>query len=189
MSGQHNLKSLIIEWLIWMALIVSFYLQIDSFSQPIAEYRFGADGWPRTVLICLALGATAQLIFSYRAYIDEREKPINNDALMTESEEATEQDSQKNHVDNTDTAETEKQINIWQQIGIFVTPLLYLWCMQRMGFFFITPFFIMVYLLILEVRSIKALLGVTATVYGFVLIVFVRFFYVALPVWHMADFL
>ena len=51
-----------------------------------------------------------------------------------------------------------------------------------MGTYFITLFFILGLLLLLKVRSIKALLGVTAITYLLLLVVFTRFFYVALPV-------
>ena len=40
----------------------------------------------------------------------------------------------------------------------------------------------------MEVRKVRLLFGVTATVYGLVLLIFVRLFYVALPVGNWPVF-
>lgn len=60
--------------------------------------------------------------------------------------------------------------------------------MHRIGFFVATPLFIAAYLFVLEVRRIRPLVFVTLAVYGFVLLLFVRFFYVALPVGAWPSF-
>ena len=150
-------QKLIGEWLFWCVLVTLFWLQTDSFSEPIAEFQFGADGWPKMVLVGIFIGATGQMALGLYEAINTR----------TQSEKAE---------------ASKRQISRWQQLSIFVLPLLYLWFMHRIGFFVVTPFFIAAYLFVLEVRRMRPLLLVTAGVYGFVLLLFVRFFYVALPV-------
>ena len=54
--------------------------------------------------------------------------------------------------------------------------------MPSIGFYVATPVFILGLLLLLEVTSPAALLLVTTVVYSLVLLIFTRFFFVALPV-------
>ena len=75
-----------------------------------------------------------------------------------------------------------------QRLAVFALPFAYLFLTARFGFYVMTPVFILALMLLLEVRSWTALLAVTATVYGIVLLVFTRFFYVALPVGHVQPF-
>ena len=152
------------EWLIWVAFTALLWAQTDSFAEPIAEFKFGADGWPRVILASLAFGATAQLILN-----------MANTGSDQNSDRAA-------HIGS-----GFKPVNRLQQFGIFVLPFIYLWFMHRMGFFFVTPIFILAYLWILEVRRWTYLICVSLGVYAFVLFVFVRLFYVAMPVgsWPM----
>ena len=150
-------QKIIGEWLFWCALVTLFWLQTVSFAEPIAEFRFGADGWPKMVLLGIFIGATGQMAFGLYEAMRTHSQTKSDDAPA-------------------------RQIGRWQQISIFVLPLLYLWLMHRIGFFIVTPFFIAAYLWVLEVRRWRPLIFVSAGVFGFVLLLFVRFFYVALPV-------
>lgn len=152
-----TIYKLIGEWLFWCLVVALFWMQTGAFSETIAEYKFGADGWPKVVLLGLLAGATGQLAIGYFEYKN------NPDAI---AEDTT----------------PKRVISRQQQIAIFVIPLVYLWFMHRMGFFVVTPFFIAVYLRVLEVKNWRHLIGVSAAIYLFVMFVFVRLFYVALPV-------
>ena len=149
----------LIEWVIWIALAGLLWVQTGSFSEPIAEFKFGADGWPKVILASLAFGATAQLILNM---------------FNAKSGESADLVQRAGSAGN--------PINRWQQFGIFAMPFIYLWFMHRMGFFFVTPIFILAYLWILEVRRWTYLICVSLGVYAFVLFIFVRLFYVAMPV-------
>lgn len=142
-----------------MSLTILLWAQTGSFSEPIAEFKFGADGWPKVILASLAFGATAQLALN----------------IMTSTPDQTHNDKQATITGNGAT-------NRWQQFGIFALPFVYLWFMHRTGFFFATPIFILTYLWILEVRRWTYLIAVSLGVYVFILFVFVRLFYVAIPV-------
>ena len=60
--------------------------------------------------------------------------------------------------------------------------------MHRVGFFVASPLFIMAYLWVLEVRNWRHILGVTAIILALLFFVFVRLFYVAVPVGAWESF-
>ena len=92
------------------------------------------------------------------------------------------------HTKTDDKPSSEKHISRWQQLAIFGLPFLYLYIMHRIGFFVATPVFILAYLWVLEVRGWKPLLGVSVGVTLFIFVLFVRVFYVALPVGAWLSF-
>ncbi len=150
------------EWLMWMVLVLIALSQVNNFSQEIAAYKFDADGWPITIILALGTGATLQFLFQILSVRAGGTEP----AIQAPPEKKSE------------TSRETKLINI----AIFLLPFVYLFFAPRMGIYFITPIFIISLLLLLKVRSIKALLGITALTYLLLLLVFTRFFYVALPV-------
>ena len=52
-TNKSKILTYTIEWLIWVLFAGILYSQTEIFNQPIAEYKFGASGWPR--VICLAV--------------------------------------------------------------------------------------------------------------------------------------
>ncbi|HUF56698.1 MAG TPA: tripartite tricarboxylate transporter TctB family protein [Thermohalobaculum sp.] len=153
----------LVEWAIWLAVAFFFYAQTGRFDQEIATYRFGATGWPRTLAICVGLGATGQML--YRLFRDTTPSPVA---------EAIAED-----------------VSAWtwaQRLGILSLPIVWLWTIPYVGFYVSTPFFVLALLLILEVRSLRALIGVTFVVYALVLLIFTRFFYVGLPTGQLDGF-
>lgn len=154
---NNKTNKLLAEWVFWCILVAIFWAQTGAFSEVITEYKFGADGWPKMVLLGLLIGATGQLAIGYY-------------------------ELKQNHGQGDEHKAPARVISRKQQIAIFVVPLIYLWFMHRVGFFIATPIFIATYLRVLEVRNLRYLFGVTAAIYLFVLTIFVRFFYVALPV-------
>lgn len=154
------------EWLMWMLLVLIALSQVDNFSQEIAAYKFDADGWPITITLALGVGATLQFIFQlWHLRADDEE---------TDSIEGADTGAKVESKTSRETRLT--------NIAIFLLPFVYLYFAPRMGIYFITPIFIISLMLLLKVRSIKALLGITAITYLLLLVVFTRFFYVALPV-------
>lgn len=157
------------EWLFWSVLALILWMQTGAFSEEIAEYKFGADGWPKMVIGGIVIGATGQ-------------------ALLKLLDSRTAQDS-----DGEEAAMATPSMPIsWrkrgQQIAIFGMPLLYLWAMHRIGFFVASPLFIAAYLYVLEVRNWRHILGVTVIILALLFYVFVRLFYVAVPVGAWESF-
>ena len=162
-----------VEWLFWSVLALILWMQTGAFSEEIAEYKFGADGWPKMVIGGIVIGATGQALLK----------------LLDSGQ------SQDQRVDDAPSAEGQvpishqpiSQLSVsWrkrgQQIAIFGMPLLYLWAMHRIGFFVASPLFIAAYLYVLEVRNWRHILGVTTIILALLFYVFVRLFYVAVPV-------
>ncbi len=163
----------ILEWLFWSILVIALWAQTDKFDQRIIEFRFGADGWPKAVLLCLWIGATLQAMLECWR-VQKNAKKSNTSAIAINSA------SLKCIVSH-----------MWQWLrknwrnnilGIFIVPLLYVWLMRYMGYFIVTPLFLMLYLLVLGVRRWKHILAVSFSIYALLLLVFVRLFYIALPV-------
>ncbi len=157
----------VLEWLFWLLLAGTAYSLTGNFDTEIAEYKFGASGWPKVLCAALALGATAQLIYKLTRKAPEARE--------------TEETSQVSAPGLSLRAKL-------QRLGVFLAPFLYLYVMPEIGFYVATPLFILAVLLLLEVRSLKALVCVTLAVYGLVLLIFTRFFYVALPVGRIEAF-
>ena len=167
MSTLAALRKPIAEWLFWVVLAILAYVQTGNFDQEIAEYAFGASGWPRALCLAIALGATGQL--AYQALSIARAGARPSAAPTTGL----------------------FGLSAWrliQRLGIFVLPLLYLFVMPSIGFYVATPLFIFGLLVLLEVRSPIALFTVTLVVYGLVLLIFTRLFYVALPIGNIESF-
>lgn len=168
-SGKPKL-TLCLEWGFWVVLAAAGYWFTFEFDEPLDVYEFGASGWPRFILACIVVGATTQLVLGLQKGRRDAAGPaatgpeVGPEAVAAAAGEAP------------------ARLPVSPRLlGIFVLPLAYLLLLPRTGFFFTTPFFILAFLWILQVRSPRLLIGVTATVYGLVLLIFVRLFYVALP--------
>ncbi len=172
-SGKPKL-TLCLEWGFWVALAAAGYWLTFEFDEPLDIYRFGASGWPRFILVCIVVGATFQLVLG----LQKGRRDAAGPAIDSETAERADGE-----------AEAPARLPVSPLLlGIFALPLAYLLLLPRTGFFFTTPFFVLAFLWILQVRRPRLLIGVTATVYGLVLLVFVRLFYVALPVGNWPVF-
>ena len=146
-----------IEWAIWVGIAALAWAQTGRFNEEIAEYKYGASGWPKGLCIAMIVGATGQLLLRL-----VQGPPADDDNKAAEA----------------------RSLSAWrwiQRIGIFVLPLIYLYFMPTLGFYVSTPIFIAVLLILLEVKNPLTILTVVAIVYGLILALFTRFFYVALP--------
>ena len=163
----------LLEWGGWCLLVLLLWQQTDHFAQPMSEFRFGADGWPKTVLLLLLLGATAQTA-----------SELLKQSVAHKSKKASPKTARK----SAKTPSPSRSMSWHQVVAVFCLPLVYVFLMRRIGFFLATPLFVLAYLWTLEVRRWQHLVAVSLTVLAVVLLVFVRFFYVALPVgsWEWA---
>jgi len=160
-------RQLVLEWALWIALAAVGYGLTFEFDEPLDIYRFGASGWPRFLLLCIVAGASLQAIFGLLR--------IRREAVPAAAEHAG--------------AAAGERLRLSPMLfGIFTLPLVYLLLMPRVGFFVVTPVFVMAFLWVLQVRRLRLLIGVTAIAYGLVLLIFVRLFYVALPVGNWPVF-
>ena len=158
----------LVEWLIWMGLGLAVYAQTGAFEREIPEYLYGPDGWPKVLCIALMIGASGQLFYQLSLIARGQAAPADD------LDEATRKPL--------------SALRVFQRVAIFCFPLLYLYLAPSLGFYIVTPFFLLGMLLILEVKSPLTLITVTAVVYGLFLLVFTRFFYVAVPVGQFEPF-
>jgi hypothetical protein len=142
------------EWALWLGLAAFAWVQIGFFDRDLPHYAYGTAGWPKLVCLMIAAGATAQLLM--------RLAKAERDALAP-------------------AAVGDRWSKRAQRLLIFALPFLFVWLTPLIGFYVATPFFVLALLLLLEVRKPVALIGVTATVWALVLLIFTRFFYVPLP--------
>lgn len=160
------------EWAIWFAIAFYAYVQTGRFDQEIYGYEFGAAGWPRTICIAIMISATAQFAFVVARILRESER----------SDLSREADS------SGDTRHERKLAATLRRAAFFVCPFVYLYLCARLGFYLVTPFFVVLLLILLEVRSIGVILAVTAVIYCVALAIFTRFFFVALPAGRIEPF-
>ena len=168
----------VFEWLVWTAIVTVAFLQTGNFDREIADYAFGADGWPLAICTAIFIGATLQLAF--RLQQNWRSSSGRVDGIAEASSSA------KRLVKSEDDRGSIKPS--LQLASIFLLPFVYLVLTPRLGFYVTTPFFILGLLLLMQVRSLAALALVTASAYGIALLIFTRLFYVALPVGRVEPF-
>ena len=173
-----NSRRAVVEWLAWTAIAGVAVLQTGNFNREIADYAFGADGWPLAICSAIFLGATLQLAFRLRQ-VRRFASPPTDHADDAAAGALSADPTGGNSGASRPTA---------QFIAIFLLPFVYLFLVPRLGFYLMTPFFILALLFLMQVRSLMALALVTASAYGIALLIFTRFFYVALPVGRIEPF-
>ena len=148
-----------------MAIAGIAYSQTYFFDTTIPNYAFGATGWPRVVCILIAIGATLQFLHRLTS------GPAEESAAAAPGPD-----------------DRVREVRLGQRVAIFALPFVYLFVTPWIGFYLSTPLFVAALLIVLEVRSPQAILGVTILVYGLVLVLFTRFFFVALPTGRLDGF-
>ncbi|WP_224404850.1 tripartite tricarboxylate transporter TctB family protein [Afifella sp. IM 167] len=156
-SQIERFKGPIIEWLVWLAIAGFAYWQTIYFAKDIVGYPPGAAGWPRTICILMALGATGQLLYKLAGHDLAEPAPAAAKETHTGAH------------------------RVVQRLAIFALPFLFLYVSPWIGFYVAAPLFVITLMLLLEVRSPLAIAGVTLIVYALFLLLFTRFFFVALP--------
>ena len=158
--------SSIFEGLIWITIAGVAFALTYQFNEPLAQYRYGASGWPRTLILAIALFALIQACWSI--FISRGKGAVETaEAQVSES---------------TPTRSAAGFLTYLKRIGAFVVPLLFLFLMPRTGFYIVAPFFIAGYMLLLGERRLVHLVGTTLLIYVLSLVIFTKLLYVPLPV-------
>lgn len=183
----------LIETGVWIAIAgIGFYYSF-AFDQPIEIYKFGASGWPRAVLILIVTAALGNLVWHYR-YGDD----YGNDGPGAEDQQAGTA-AGADRTAATPAAEAlqlklqtphemdESRLSYYARIvPIMALPFLYAYLLEGVGFYALTPVFIVLVVFALGERSLAWLVGVTIIVYALLLFLFAKVLFVGLPVgtWH-----
>jgi hypothetical protein len=165
-------RSAIFEGLIWIFIACVAFVLTYQFNEPLPQYRYGASGWPRTLIIAIAIFAVISVLWSI--FLSGGKGPVGtgeaelSDAPPTRS-----------------TTKTSVKV---KHLGAFVIPLLYLFLIPRAGFFVVTPLFLAGYMALLGERRWVHLVGTTLFIYILSLVVFTELLFVPLPVGNWPGF-
>jgi hypothetical protein len=165
-------RSAIFEGLIWMTIACVAFVLTYQFNEPLAQYRYGASGWPRTLILAIAVFALINVLWTFFL---SRGKGLADKGKAQAS-------------DMPSTGSTAGALVYLKRLGAFVVPLLYLFLMPRAGFYLVTPLFVAGYMALLGERRWMHLVGTTILIYVLSLIVFTRLLYVPLPVGNWPIF-
>ena len=151
---------------VWLAVAAAAYGFSLQFDRDIEMYRFGAAGWPRVIILLIALGAVGQFIQDLRTAPEAR--PEGSGYFTGFSEQGS---------------------YFFLRMGMtLVLPVIYAALLQGMGFYFLTPFFLAGYLFLTGERRVTALILVPLLIYGTVTFIFTRLLYVGLPTGYWPGF-
>lgn len=157
-----------IEAAFWLGFAVFAYAFSFAFDREIEIYRFGAAGWPRAVILLLALAAVCQLVQALRAP-EESHPESEAEAHRSAAAPATGGDGYRLRVALT-----------------LLLPLAYAASLDHTGFYVTTPVFLAAYLFVIGERRVRFLILVPLVIYLLLLLFFTKLLFVNLPVgnWH-----
>lgn len=151
---------------IWLAIAGLAFGYSFQFDREIEMYKFGASGWPRSIIFLIALGAIGQLA---QNLIQARRDQAPDPGYFS-------QFSEHGH-------------RFFIRMGATLAlPMVYAVLLQGMGYYFLTPFFLTAYLYLTGERRISRLILVPGVIFGVITILFTRFAYVGLPVGYWPGF-
>lgn len=163
-------RSHMIETGIWLTICIIFFAFSFEFNQPIEIYKFGATGWPRVVLVLLLLATIGNFYY-----------------LQTYGSAV-----QKGRVGIADEDEAEMDYNdvgaLAKVIGVLGAPFAFAMLLKPVGFYFATPFFIAIIIILFGERRVKWVLGITALIYALLLSLFMVVLNAPLPQGNMSPF-
>ena len=151
---------------IWLAIAGLAYFFSFGFDREVEGYRFGASGWPRTIILFIAMGAIGQFV---QDIVQSQKKTLYDPGYFKQF--------------------AEHGPRFFIRMGATLAlPLGYAALLQGMGYYFLTPFFLSGYLYLTGERKPSRLIGVPLLIYGVITIIFTRFFYVGLPTGYWPGF-
>lgn len=144
-------------WLAFAGFLFYFSLGFRDTTYP-GGYALGAVFWVDLVIILIVLSALANGAIRFLA------SPVASGEAAAD-----------------DAPTEEPGGNALQIVAIFLLPLIFVWLLPRIGFYFAMPLFVFSALVVLGERRLKMLLGLTAVICGILFFVFTTLLYVPLP--------
>ena len=159
-----------IETGIWLTICIIFFTFSFEFNQPIEIYKFGATGWPRVVLVLLLLATIGNFYY-----------------LQTHGSAV-----QKGRVGIAEEDDPGMEYNdfgaVAKVIGVLGAPFAFAMLLKPVGFYFATPFFIAIIIILFGERRVKWVLGITVLIYALLLSLFMVVLNAPLPQGNMSPF-
>ncbi len=154
------------EIVIWIAVAGVAYAYSFEFDRDIEMYRFGASGWPRLVILLIFVAAIGQFLQDLR---QAQIAPLYDPGYFSKF--------------------SEHGPRFVIRMGLtLVLPLIYAALLQGMGYYFLTPLFLIGYLYLTGEHRLKMLFLVPLVIYGVVTLIFTRILYVGLPTGYWPGF-
>lgn len=155
----------------WFAFAVLAFGLTFGFDQTLETYAFGASGWPRTVLILIALAAIGQFVLA---------GPNRAASALGESDDEAAAEGAPQPVRN------------WRSgarlFALLALPIGYAVLLDPIGFYVMTPAFIAGVLLLAGERRPWTVLATMTAIYSVAVFVFAKLFFVGLPVGYLGPF-
>jgi len=161
------------EGLIWLAFAALAYFLTYEFDQPLRGYALGATTWPRAIILMIGLGAVGLLVSGLLNPGAETDRSADLDGSFDAESEASPPAAS--------TAEFWRQALEPKRLLTFGLPLVYVVAMHRFGFLFVSPVFLLAYMVLFGYRKWRVLIAVNLAIYAVVLLVFVRLLYTHFP--------
>jgi len=162
-------KSHLTEGAVWLSIAVIFFGFSFEFNQPIEIYIFGATGWPRVVIGLMLLVTVGNFYYQYK----------NGSAIQT---------GRVGIADEDETGSYDNISAIVKVLAVLGTPFLFALSLKPVGFYFATPFFIALIIVIFGERRWKWILGITALLYALLLGLFMVVLNAPLPQGNVSPF-
>ncbi len=169
---MNKFRPALVEFGIWIAITATAFGLTFQFNEPLAQYRYGAAGWPRVIIFGIAFFALIQTIWRLL-------NPERKGAVMGMAED--------HHAAAPPLEERSIKVHL-KHAATFAAPLIYLYLMPRMGFYIITPFFLGAYMRLLGEKKIRHLVGTTLFIYALTILIFLELLFVPLPVGNWPGF-
>ena len=148
---------------LWIGFAFIAYIYSFEFSRDVEGYRFGATGWPRTVLLLIVLATLAHLYQIYRDSALPAED--GNDGGVADDEAPPRTIAQRIHL-----------------VVMLALPVIYAFLLEPVGFYVLTPVFIFLLLWLSEERRWRFLIGISLGIYAILVLVFGKLLFLSLPV-------
>ena len=159
----------IVETLVWISIVLVFYLFSFEFDQEIEIYRYGATGWPRSILVILFLVTLGNFLHTYKKGSGTQ---IGRVGISDDQEEIF----------------YESFDSIKKLIAILFLPLIYSISLKPVGFYSATPFFIAVIIYLLGENRIRWVFSITIFIYFLLILLFMVVLNAPLPQGNVSPF-
>ena len=161
-------KGELFEVAFWLVFAAAAFALTFKFDQDIEIYKYGANGWPRVVIILIALAAIGQLFHDVKARLAtgaSGEKKAPSEVAARGGREYA-----------------------LRIVAILVTPFIFAFLLDPVGFYVLAPIFIAVLLYISGERRWGRIIGISLFIYALAILFFAKLLFVGLPTGNMHPF-
>lgn len=155
-----------VEIAIWLTVAGVAYGYSFEFDRDIEMYKFGASAWPRLIILFIFLAAVGQFLQDLR---HAQTSPLYDPGYFSKF--------------------SEHGPRFMIRMGLTLAlPMIYAGLLQGMGYYFLTPFFLMFYLYLTGEHRLRMLILVPLVIYVGITLIFTRVLYIGLPTGYWPVF-